>query len=290
MNNKILITGADGNLGRQIIDVVDKLNYNYLGISRTKSRHNIIKCDITNSKQISKIIMKFKPSIIIHLAGPGGNVECQNDPKNAISVNVLGTLNILEASKKINSKIIFASTREVYGNSIKKISEKMKLKPKNINGVTKMLAENLILSYSKENKNPYIILRFTNFYGETYADKGISGMIKKSITGEKILVFGGQQKIDLIHFNDVVKIIIKAIDYKKSEIFNIGSGESISILSLIKKIEKISGKKIGYKIKKYRAFECKKIYVNIEKAKKELDFKTSMSLEDNLKRFVEHYA
>ena len=40
MNNKILITGADGNLGRQIIDVVEKLNYNYLGISRTKSQYN----------------------------------------------------------------------------------------------------------------------------------------------------------------------------------------------------------------------------------------------------------
>ena len=79
-----------------------------LPISSVNIEINIIKCDITNSKQISKIIMKFKPNIIIHLAGPGGNVECQNDPKNAISVNVLGTLNILEASKKINSKIIFA--------------------------------------------------------------------------------------------------------------------------------------------------------------------------------------
>ena len=49
MKNKILITGADGNLGKQIIDVMCKLNYNYLGISRTKSRHNIIKCDITNN-------------------------------------------------------------------------------------------------------------------------------------------------------------------------------------------------------------------------------------------------
>jgi len=290
MKNKILITGADGNLGKQIIDVMCKLNYNYLGISRTKSRHNIIKCDITKSKQISKIIIKFKPNIIIHLAGPGGNVECQNDPKNAIAVNVLGTLNILEASKKINSKIIFASTREVYGNSTKKISENMELKPKNINGITKMLAENLILSYSKENKNQYIILRFTNFYGEVYVNKGISGMIKKSISGEKILVLGGQQKIDLIHFDDAVKSIIKAIDYKKSEIFNIGSGESISILSLIKKIEKISGKKITYKIEKYREFEGKKIHVNIEKAKKELGFNTSMSLDENLKRFVEHYA
>ncbi len=290
MKNKILVTGADGNLGRQIIDVMHKLNYNYLGISRTQSHQNIIKCDITNSKQISKIIMKFKPNIIIHLAGPGGNVECEKDPKNAISVNVLGTLNILEASKKINSKIIFASTREVYGDSMKKISEKMQLKPKNINGITKMLAENLILSYSKENKNSYIILRFTNFYGETSVSKGISSMIKKSINGEKILVFGGQQKIDLIHFNDVVKSIIKAIDYKKSEIFNIGSGESISILSLIKKIEKISGKKIAYKIQKYREFEVKKIHINIEKAKKELGFSTSMSLDDNLKRFVDYYA
>ena len=267
-----------------------KLNYKYLGLSRTQSYNNVIKCDITDSKQISKIINKFKPNIIIHLAGPGGNVECEKDPQNAVSVNVLGTLNILEASKKINTKIIFASTREVYGESVKKISEKMKLKPKNINGITKMLAENLIISYSKKNKNSYIILRFTNFYGETSVNKGISSMIKKSINGEKISVFGGQQKIDLIHYNDVIKSIIKAIDYKKSAIFNIGSGESISIVSLIKKIEKISGKKISYNIQKYRKFEVKKIYVDIKKAKKELGFNTSMSLDENLKRFVEHYA
>ena len=64
-------------------------------------------------------------------------------------------------------------------------------------------------------------------------------MIKDSLTGNKIIIFGGNQSIDLLHFEDAVNSIVKTIESKKNGVFNIGYGKSISLMSLIDTLEKI---------------------------------------------------
>ena len=286
MKNKILVTGADGNLGRQLIDIMRDMNYNYLGISRAHSRENLIKCDITNSKQISKIIMKFKPNIIIHLAGITGNIECEANPNKTIETNVMGTFYILEAIKNKKIKLIFASSREVYGDCNSKVNENDFLNPNNLNGITKMISENLIINYNLKYKIPFNILRFTNFYGENNEKRGISKMIKSSLIKKKITIFGGNQKIDLIHFDDAVNAIIKTIEHKKNGIYNIGFGKSIKLLSLIKILENKSKIKINFQLEKSRHVDTQKFSVNVLKAKKELGFEAKITPKIAIKRMV----
>lgn len=291
---RILVTGSTGALGKNLITKLKEQNYEYLGISRTnheiKSQFNIIKCDICIPKMITSVIDDFSPDTIIHLAGLTGNLECERDPKKAFSTNVLGTYNILNASKKSKPKIIFASSREVYGNTNTKANENYSLKPININGTTKMISENIILNYNENYHIPYTILRFTNFFGENYSKRGISLMIKKIIEGEKISLFGGKQDLDLLYFDDAVTAIIKSINYKKSDIFNIGSGNSITPFVLLKKLEKIIGKKIRYDIKPYRNFEVKRFSINIEKSRKLLKFCASYNIDNVLRKMIDKWA
>ena len=115
-------------------------------------------------------------------------------------------------------------------------------------------------------------------------------MFKKAISGEKIQIFGGDQILDLLHFNDAVHAILKSITYNKTEIFNIGSGKAQSLISIINKLKKIMNNDINYDIWPYRGFEVRTCKLNINKAKKNLKFKPSTKLDDILYKMVSKWS
>ena len=189
---KILVLGGTGTIGNSLIPKLIAQNYNYLSISNhtnKKKSINNIKCDITKFNKLNKIINKQKPDVIIHLAGITGNIKCEQDPQNAFSTNVLGTLNMLKASIAYKPKIIFLSTGEIYGKTQNKSSEKSELKPTNVYGRTKMLSEILIQNFSQKYQIPSIILRLSYCYSENLSKKGFSLMFRNAITGKKIQIF-----------------------------------------------------------------------------------------------------
>jgi len=285
--NRIVVTGSSGSLGKKLMKKLEQTHYEYIGISRRIKNKKTKIVNLEDFNQVRDFFQIYKPKTIIHLSALTGNLECEQKPYQAFLSNVLVTYNVLKASAPFRSKIIFASTREVYGNC-KNASEKSPLQPININGTTKMLAEKLIINHNKQFLTPYIILRFTNFYGENYFKRGVVSMIKKSIEGEKIDVFGGKQSLDLIHYNDVVTAIMKSINHKKTEIFNVGGGQLTTPLKLIKKIETITGKNIQYKIRPYRNFEVKSFSINLTKSKKILKFNPTIKIESFLENMVKN--
>jgi len=285
MTLKILIIGANGLLGNLLFKKI-KYTYNVIGTTNRNKKKSFIKCDIKNKEQVFKTIQKINPNIIVHLAGITGNLECEKDPEKTLETNVMGTYYILEAIKDKKIRLIFSSSREVYGNSNHKVDENHCLNPNSLNGITKMISENLIMNYHYKQKIPFNILRFTNFYGENNEKRGISKMIKTSLSDKKITIFGGNQYIDLIHFDDAVNAIIKMIEKKKDGIYNIGFGKSIKLLSLIKILENVSNIKINFKIAKSRDTDTQKISVNVLKAKKELGFEAKITPKITINRMV----
>jgi len=284
---KVLVTGSSGSLGKVLINSLKILDFDYLGITKSsKTSGKQTRCNIKKIEQISSVINNYKPDVIIHLAGLTGNEECEKDSKEAFESNVLGTLNILEASRKIKPKIIFASSREVYGNVLHKAKESSTLDPINVNGITKMLSEKLIFTYHDLYKIPFVILRFTNFYGEQSSKRGISLMIKNAIEGKNIPIIGGDQTLDLLYYNDAVYAILKSINYRQSDVFNIGSGENMTLLCIIKKLEFLSKKKIFYEKKPHKKFIVRKFSADITKAKKELHYIPMHTFNDVIERMI----
>ena len=198
----------------------------------------------------------------------------------------MGTYYILESIKNKKIKLIFASSREVYGNTKSKVNENSSLQPINMNGITKMFSEELIKQLSLKNKIQYNILRFTNFYGEHNERRGISKMIKNALEGKKISIFGGNQNIDLLHFEDAIDAIIKTIEYQKNGTFNIGCGRSLRLLAIIKIIEEISKNQIDYNLKKSRYVEAQKFSMDTSKAKRELGFEAKITPKIGIKRMI----
>ena len=290
---RIIVTGGSGDLGQSLIPKLVSNGFHCISISKKSNRNKLvknIKCDITNYRKLNILINKFKPDIIIHLAGLTGNIACESNPKKAFLTNVFGTLNILKSSIKLKPKIIFVSTGEIYGKTKNKVNENTVPKPVNIYGITKMLSENLILNYSTNYKTPAIILRFSYCYDENFTNRGFSLMFKKAISGEKIQVFGGDQILDLLHFNDAVHAILKSITHNKTEIFNIGSGKTQSLISIIHKLKKIMNNDVNYDLRPYRGFEVRTCRLNINKAKKNLKFKPTINLDAILRRMVAKWS
>jgi dTDP-glucose 4,6-dehydratase len=290
---KIIVTGGSGDLGKSLIPKLVSSGFDCISITR-KSNVNMrvrnIKCDITNFQKLNSVINRFKPDVIIHLAGLTGNIVCETNPDKAFLTNVFGTLNILNSSIKLKPKIIFVSTGEIYGKTKNKVNETTTPKPVNIYGITKMLSENLILNYSSDYKIPAIILRFSYCYGENFTKRGFSSMFKKAISGKKIQVFGGDQILDLLHFNDAADAILKSMQYNKTEVFNIGSGKTQSLISIINKLKKIMTNDIKYDLLPYRGFEVKTCKLNINKAKKKLKFEPTIKLDDMLHSMVSKWS
>ena len=282
--NKIIITGAGGALGTKVLELLEDENVLPLVKDKQKKIKNAVKCNIVNFDSLNKIFQEYKPTHVIHLAGITGNFECEFNSEKAFRTNVFGTYNVLKSCSDFKSKIIFSSSREVYGETKNKVNEKAELNPININGITKMMSENLIINFNKLYKIPYSILRFTNFYGENFSNRGISKMIKNAMQNKKITVFGGNQQIDLIHFDDAAKGLLGVINAKKSDIYNIGSGKSRTILQLIHDIEKISKIKIKFEKKQNRNFEVQNFKIDTSKAKKDLNFQPSLEFHNVINR------
>ena len=284
----ILITGSNGFIGKYLQKYMQIDGFNIL-FGTTSTPCSDSRCCIVFSNLYSDIEKKLESvdiDIIIHLAGITGNIECEKDPHKTLETNVMGTYYILDAIKNKKIRLIFASSREVYGYSKNKVNENSPLQPINLNGITKMFSENLIINFHLKYKIGFNILRFTNFYGEHNEKRGISKMIKNSLKGKKIIIFGGSQSIDLIHFDDAVNAIIKTIEAKRNGIFNIGYGKSIKLLSLIDTLEKISKTKINFNLEKSRNIEVQKFALDVSKAKRELGFEAKISPKIAIKRMV----
>lgn len=227
---KILITGINGYIGSELKDFFLRKNYKVFGI---KSK--------TKKKDYSNLIKKkIKPDVIIHCAGSGLVGINKFSYKTHKQKNLESTkelVNFINKSNLKNSKIIFLSSQAVYGKIfVKKISEKVNLKPISNYGKTKVLAEKEL---KKIKNNFIIILRLFSIYGVGLKKQIVWDACKK-FKSKKITFRGtGLEKRDFLNIKDFKKLI-KLIIYSKSEkynIYNVGSGKGIEIKKLINKIK-----------------------------------------------------
>lgn len=252
MNKKknILITGGCGFIGTNLaLDLVKKNFTIHILDKNIKNKikdKNIIyfKGDIKNPKSFE--IFKFKYEAVFHLAAQASARICEENFKEAIETNFLGTLNFCNWAKAYKPKrVIFSSSMAVYKSSKSALRENEILKPDSIYGKTKVESERMIKSLSKYGIIP-IITRLFNVYGpgQSY-DNLKQGMVSiytyYAIFDKKIKVTGSLERFrDLIYISDVTNAYIRFIKYNKSITVNVGTGKKITVNELLKLICKLT--------------------------------------------------
>ncbi|MGC9183540.1 NAD-dependent epimerase/dehydratase family protein [Caldisphaera sp.] len=299
----IIVTGGAGFIGSNLIEDILKDDNDAIIIDNLSSgsRYNIneraklIISDVSKYKEI-EFLEKFKGEevSIIHLAAIVSVDEVRENPIRGIEVNVNGTSNILELARKLDAYITIASSAAVYGEKEKMpIDEDDEKKPINLYGFTKLMGEEMLLSYIKEYGLKGSALRLFNVYGPKMKKGPYAGVIQifieKLLKNETPIIHGdGKNTRDFIYVKDVTNAFINAIKFKASGIYNIGTGKEITIKELLDVIEKIIGK---YKEPIYdepRKNDIKKSVAKIEKAKKELNWEPIYSLEEGLKNTINY--
>ena len=290
---KVLITGGAGFIGSNVADRLIEADFEVIVVDNLEngSKSNInrkakfLNYDICDSKLSGKIRKLGKIDAVIHNAALIKADESFLEPERYFKVNVLGTLNALDAAKNNRaSKFIFASSGgAVYG--IQKnfpSSENSKTNPINPYGASKLIAEECITEYCRKKNISPLILRYSNVYGPRQKDGVISIFSKKIKENEEIVVNGdGKQTRDFVFVRDIAELNINALKTSREGIFNASSSIETSVITLISIIEKISQKKP--KISKKDALnEVMRSCLDNRKAKKELGWTQKYSLKEGI--------
>ena len=282
---KILITGSSGFIGKNLVESLLS-EYKVIGLSKKNSKLNHI------TKDISKITSKDFKNIfcVIHLAAITDPKVCENFPDKCITTNVLGTQKILEAARKNNCKVIYASTSHVYG-----IPEKVPIKetastlPNSIYAGSKLAGEILCESYHNQFNMDISIVRIFSVYGPKSNKHCVLPSIVAQLKNSNIIKLGNiNSRRDFIFISDIIdafKIILN--NNNGFNVYNVGTEKSYSIKEICKKFEKIYGKKIIIKnnLKQNRKFDAKNIVCDATKLKK-LGWKSKISLDEGLKKMI----
>ena len=305
---KILVVGGAGYIGSHMIkrfqntdhqiDVLDNLS---TGFKENSQNYKLHICDLSNKKQVHKILKENKYEVVMHFASSINVGESYDHPMKYYENNVINTLNLLECM--IDLKIlnfIFSSTAAVYGEpeSIP-IKEEQNLSPINPYGKTKSVVENILSDYDKSYGLKYISLRYFNACG-AHIDGTIGErhnpethlipLILQTASGRRnnFKIYGDDYKTkdgtcvrDYIHVMDIAEAHLlsleKLIQTQSSDIYNIGNKQGYSVREIIDMVEEITQIKIPYKISEKRKGDPAELIADNSKITEKLNWRARYS-------------
>ncbi len=283
MSKKILVTGGKGFLGKRLVRNLINNNYSVATFDLADGQ------DITNYEQVANEVKKN--DIVVHLAAVADLNYAREHPKETMDVNILGTINVLEACRVYNKSLIFASTCCVYGNpDTHPADENTCPKPTEIYAHSKLAGEHLILGYAKHFGMKYNILRLATFYGpEMRPALAPYIFLKKAMKGEIIEIHGdGKQTRTFTYVDDIVDGIVAVLEKDVwNEIINITTEEEISVLDLARLCMEITGNNVELKFVEDRPGQIYKEEILARKAERLLGWKAKVSMKEGLKRTYE---
>ena len=307
---KIGVTGGAGYIGSTLIinllnqgdDVVSIDNeligdYKYLANNSTGCQAELVVGDIRD-----KILLMEKWSdceAIAHLAALPGLVLCNERPEEAVSVNVYGTYQVMEAARKLDiNRVVFCSSAATYGVPVNMpVTEDHLQKPLNLYGVTKVSGEQVINTFFYNYGIETVNLRFGNIYGVglyTRWDTVIPKFVNQALSGEKITIYGdGEFSRDFVHVQDISKAMNLSLITPKvgGEAFNVG-GETLTINEIAKmtreEVKKATGDEPEAINTPPRQGETKKFSYDLTKIRTMLGFENSWTVREGIRQLIKY--
>ena len=276
---KIFVTGADGFIGSHLVEKLVSKGYKVKALSIYNSFNSwgwleslpnkilkeveIVSGDIRDEDLINKLTKDVEK--IFHLAALIGIPYSYNAPRSYIDTNVIGTLNVLNAAIKNQTKVIHTSTSEVYGTPKKiPIDEKHRLFAQSPYAASKISSDQLALSYFSSFNLPVCVIRPFNTFGPRQSLRAIIPTIITQMLNDKskeIKLGNTHTTRDFSYISDTVDGFFKTFNKNKifGEVINLGTGKEISISSIVKIVGELTkkDKKIIYENKRIRAKKVK---------------------------------
>jgi UDP-glucose 4-epimerase len=312
----VLITGGLGfigsNLARRLVQIgdvevsiVDALvpgqGGNLYNIHDIRDRIQLHTADIGADWVINHLV--GGTDYIFNLAGNVSHLDSMIDPHLDLEQNCAVQLKLLDACRNFNPhvKIVFTSTRQVYGRPIQlPVDEEHRIAPLDINGIHKRAAEMYHLLYHNVYGTRVVCLRLTNTYGPRQLMRHnrqgfIAWFVRQAMDGGVIELFGeGKQKRDLVYVDDVVEALLLAgaSEAAEGEVFNLGGQEPVSLAELAAELIRLTGRGSIQRMPfppERRLIDIGNFYSNYKKIESAIGWRPRTSLRDGLTATIAFY-
>ena len=302
---KVLVTGGAGFIGSHLVDRLVDEGYDVVVVDDLSSgkeeninkRVKFYKLDIRDT-ELESVFQKELPDYVSHHAAQMDVRRSVSDPMFDATINVLGTINILQNCVRYKvKKITFASSGgAIYGEQeVFPAPETHPLRPVSPYGVTKLAGESYLYYYKTVCGLDYTALRYANVYGprqDPFGEAGVVAIfIQKMLKGEQPVINGdGEQTRDFVYVGDVVEANILAIAENRTDsIFNIGTGIETSINQIVHHLEGIIDTSVEVKHGTPKSGEQQRSVIGYTKAKDVLHWEPGFSLVSGLEETCEYF-
>jgi UDP-glucose 4-epimerase len=299
---RVFVTGGAGFIGSHLTDallargdevtVVDDLSSGRLG--RLDERAVLHKLSITEAGPLAALVEQVRPELICHLAAQIDVRASVAAPADDAQTNAVGTVNVLEAARGADARVLFCSTGgALYGRDapIPSLEDVLPL-PESPYGVAKYCAEQYVSLYNRLHQCRHTILRLANVYGPRQDPAGESGVIPifcaRVLAGERPVIYGdGTQTRDYVYIKDVVAAFLAAADQGRPGIWNFGTGVEVSVLDLARLIGEAAGRDVDPQFAPPRPGELQRSALAAERARRDLGWEPAVPLAQGVRTVYE---
>ncbi len=302
---KALVTGGAGFIGSHVVRLLSRRGHEVIVLDNLSTgceenlkpfpRITFLRGDIGNLNLLKEAMAGC--DTVFHLAASISNVKSIEFPHLDAEVNIMGTLNVLEAMKSCHVKtIVFSSSAGIFGEPrYQPIDEEHPCHPDSPYGVGKWAAEKHILCLSKIRSFRAVCLRYFNAFGvnQRYDAYGnvIPLFVARILKGEPISIYGdGEQTRDFIHVSDLASANLKVAEQNDVQgLFNLGSGQAVTINKLVAILKEIMPEKITALHTAPRPGDVRHSLADINRAKKVFGFAPQIDLGEGLRNYVDWF-
>lgn len=295
----VLVTGGAGFIGSHLVNaLVDVADVRILdnlstgSIQEVPEGATLIEGDIRDEQALAEAAEGV--DVVFHLAANASVERSIEAPIASHETNIMGSINVLEAARKADARVVSASSTAIYGPPEQlPVAESAGTEPTSPYGVEKMVLDRDTLLYNELYGLPTVSLRYFNVYGPGQGANDYSGVINifldQARRGVPLTIDGdGSQTRDFVHVRDIVQANLRAaVTDSVGEAFNIGSGHSVSIEELAKQIVETTGSSSELMYTEPRPGDIPRSRADISKAEELLDYEPTVTLEEGLETLVE---
>ncbi|HTV91833.1 MAG TPA: NAD-dependent epimerase/dehydratase family protein [Verrucomicrobiae bacterium] len=304
---RIIVTGGAGFIGSHIVDAYLSAGHEVLVLDslwehgggrriNVPERANFVHMDIRDNQGVMRIFHEFKPQIVSHHAAQHSVAISSRDPKFDAEVNVLGMLNVLDASVKNDvKKVVFASSGATYGTPDHlPMNEATPQRPESPYGITKMVTEHYLRFYKNEKGLDFTALRYGNVYGPRQDPNGEAGVIAifigKFLKREGVRIdWDGEQTRDYIYVKDIAQLNVLALDKGSGGCYAIGTNTRTSVNDVYRALVEISGFEAPVTHAPKRPGDARDAQFDASLVKKDLGWKAQTKILDGMRETYNYF-
>ena len=303
---RIIVTGGAGFIGSHIVDAYLSAGHDVLVLDslwehgggrrvNVPERANFVHMDIRD-QGVMRIFQEFKPEIVSDHAAQHSVAISSRDPKLDADVNVMGMLNVLDASVKTGvKKVIFASSGATYGTPDRlPMSESTPQRPESPYGITKMVTEHYLRFYKNERGLDFTALRYGNVYGPRQDPNGEAGVIAifigKFLKREGVRIdWDGDQTRDYIYVKDIARLNVLSLDKGSGGCYAIGTNTRTSVNDIYHSLVEISGFEAPITHGPKRPGDARDAQFDASLAKKDLGWKAQTTIRVGMRETYDYF-